>query len=573
VAASEDELGKALDRPIFVVAPPQAGTHWVAHALAGSPEVCAPGVAGQRAIEMEDPATGAKSRERSDRLTAADATETRIRRLRAELGRLVAGAADAREEPKRLIDSSPRNALRVSFLDTVFPGASFVFVYREPRDTLESMAYAWRCGRYVTCPDLPGWSGEPWSLLLIPGWRRLAGKALEEVVVDQWTAAMEIVLDDLEALPSDRWSVAEYRALELRPDEELERLSRFLGIEAPRAEPPSPDGFVEAPATSAFGGRDPLASGPPAALEVAERAYELIAKPLTRRPRLSPDAASPLRSVYSAGARQVLERLGCSVLLTAPAADRLVSIRRDGYRVNTHFHRSARPRAVAHAGRRLAVAGDRCVTAYVDRPEAQTDASADQGTAHFVQDQRWSLEADGIEDLAFAGDRILLAASELGCVELAGDHGLRPVWRPPAAAGQRLTGIAITGERLAYATVDGGCVVDVDSDEIVVSDLSQPCAPRWHDRRLWLLESGRRALCELELATGASRTVAELPGLPTGLALAGGVAVVCLSPARVCFIELATGTQLGFVRFEGQISHVGSPVCLTGYESVRIVGK
>ena len=325
-----------------------------------------------------------------------------------------------------------------------------------------------------------------------------------------------------------------------------------------RAPPPTPDGFVEAPATSAFGG-DPLSSASRAVLEVAERAHGLIARPLTRGPRRLPDAASPLRSVHSAGARHVLERLGCSVLVTAPAADRLVCIRDEGVRVNTHFHRAAGPRALAHARRRLAVAGDRGVTVYI------------AGPASFEPDGKWSLDAGAIEDLAFAGTRILVVASGLDHVaELAGDDGPKPVWRPPASAGGRLTGIAIADDRLAYATTTAGCLVDVASGETVAGDLSDPCAPRWHDRRLWLLESGRPALCEIEIATGARRTVAELPGRPNGLAVAEDVAVVCLSPAQVYFIDLATGARLGFVRFEGQISHVGSPVCLTGYESARI---
>jgi hypothetical protein len=559
VAAPEDELAESIDRPIFVVAPPQGGTHWVADALARSPGVHALGLAGQRAIEIEAPATEPKSRERSDRLTAAHATDSRSRRLRAALRRLAPRAAATGEDRRRLIDSTPRNALRIPFLNAVFPSASFVFVYREPRDTLEAMAHAWRCGRYVTYPDLRGWTGEPWSLVLIPGWRRVAGKTLEEIVVAQWTTTMKILLDDLEALPSDRWSVVDYRGLELRPQAELERLSRFLGIEPPPGRPPTPDGYVESPATRLFEGGDPIAPGQSGALEVAERAYGLIAKPLTRRPRRSPDAASPLRSVYSAGARQVLERLGCSVLLTAPAVDRLVSIRPDASRLNTHFLRHATPRAVAHAGRRLAVAGDGGVTVYVDGPTS------------LERDRKWSLDVGGIEDLAFAGARILLVASGLDHVaELADDHRLKSVWRPPASAGGRLTGIAIADERLAYATTTAGCVVDVASGEIVAGDLSHPRAPRWHDGRLWVLESGRRALCEIEIATGARRPVAELPGVPNGLAAAAEVAVVCLSPAQVCFIDLANGARLGFVRFEGQISHVGSPVCLTGYESGEI---
>ena len=520
MAAPQDELAESLDRPIFVVAPPQAGTHWVAHALARSPDVHALGLAGQRAIEIEDSATEPKSREPSDRLTAADATDSRSRRLRAALRRLLPRAAVTGEGGRRLIDATPRNALRIPFLDVVFPSARFVFVYREPRDTLESMAHAWRCGRYATYPDLAGWTGDPWSLVLIPGWRRLAGETLEEIVVAQWTATMEILLDDLEALPSDRWSVVDYRGLELRPHAELERLSRFLGIESPPGRPPTPDGYVESPTTWLFEGGDPIAPGHCAALEAAERAYGLIAKPLTRRPRRSPDAASPLRSVYSAGARQVLERLGCSLLLTAPASDRLVCIRRDGARLNTHFLRHATPRAVAQAGRRLAVASDACVTAYVDRPEARTDAGSDEDAAHFVPDGRWALEADRVEDLTFAGPRILLATAGLGCVELADDHRLRPIWRPPA--GQRLTGVAIVGDHLAYATVDAGCVVDIASGEIVAGDLSDPCAPRWHEGQLWLLESGRRRLCEIEIATGARRAAAELPGVPNGARLGGG---------------------------------------------------
>ena len=226
--------------------------------------------------------------------------------------------------------------------------------------------------------------------------------------------------------------------------------------------------------------------------------------------------------------------------------------------MNTHFHWAAKPRALAHAGRRLAVAGDRGVTVY------------SAGPASFEPDGKWSLDAGAIEDLAFAGTRILVVASRLDHVaELAGDHRPKPVWRLPAFAGGRLTGIAIADERLAYATTTAGYLVDVASGETVAGDLSDPCAPRWHDRRLWLLESGRSALCEIEIATGARRTVAELPGRPNGFAVAEDVAVVCLSPAQICFIDLATGARLGFVRFEGQISQVGSPVCLTGSESGR----
>jgi uncharacterized protein (TIGR03032 family) len=38
--------------------------------------------------------------------------------------------------------------------------------------------------------------------------------------------------------------------------------------------------------------------------------------------------------------------------------------------------------------------------------------------------------------------------------------------------------------------VDGGCVVDVESNKIVATGLSMPHSPRWYHDRLWLLNSG-----------------------------------------------------------------------------------
>ena len=92
----------------------------------------------------------------SNRRTAEDASPETAERLRAAITEAIGPA------PERLIDSTPRNALRVPYLDAVFPDASFVYVYREPRDTLSSMAEAWESGDYATyrgCPTGPARPG------------------------------------------------------------------------------------------------------------------------------------------------------------------------------------------------------------------------------------------------------------------------------------------------------------------------------------------------------------------------------------------------------------------------------
>ena len=95
----------------------------------------------------------------------------------------------------------------------MFPDALFIYLYREPRENVSSAIDAWRSGKFVTYPDLPGWDGPPWSLLLIPGWRELNGKPVEEVAAAQWRAANEHILDDLGKLPRNRWLGVSYAEL------------------------------------------------------------------------------------------------------------------------------------------------------------------------------------------------------------------------------------------------------------------------------------------------------------------------------------------------------------------------
>ncbi len=91
------------------------------------------------------------------------------------------------------------------------------------------------------------------------------------------------------------------------------------------------------------------------------------------------------------------------------------------------------------------------------------------------------------------------------------DYSFVPRWRPPfvtaLAAEDRchLNGLAIVDGRPRYVTAlgetdtaggwrankpQGGCLMDVSSGEVISRGLSMPHSPRWHDGRLWLLESG-----------------------------------------------------------------------------------
>src|SRR4051794_11184095 len=128
------------------------------------------------------------------------------------------------------IAAGARLALRIRFLDCVFPGARFVFVHRAPEEALPEMLAGWHSGHFVSVEELPDWDGPPWSLPLIPGWRELNGAPLEEIVAEQWRAITDAALDDLEAIEPDRWRVLDRAALVADPRGQLRELCEFLGI-------------------------------------------------------------------------------------------------------------------------------------------------------------------------------------------------------------------------------------------------------------------------------------------------------------------------------------------------------
>jgi uncharacterized protein (TIGR03032 family) len=110
-----------------------------------------------------------------------------------------------------------------------------------------------------------------------------------------------------------------------------------------------------------------------------------------------------------------------------------------------------------------------------------------------------------------------------------------------------LNGLAVEDGKPRYATAlgetdtpagwrpekaTGGCLIDIATDEVVVRGLAMPHSPRVHQDGLWLLNSGKAELLEVNRATGQTTTVAELPGYARGLAFHNNLAFIGLSRIR-----------------------------------------
>ncbi|HKV97065.1 MAG TPA: sulfotransferase [Gammaproteobacteria bacterium] len=229
--------------PLIILAAPRSGSTLLFELLARHPDLWT--LPDESHAQFEN-IPGLAPRERgydSNRLEAADAmpdiTAQLLRNLSWQIGNargqnFIEIPETQRPESVRILEKTPKNALRVGFLLSLFPDAQFLFLHRDPAASLGSMLDAWQSGKFITYPQLPGWPGPPWSLLLTPGWRVLAGQPLAQVVAQQWRAANEAILAALEKLPRERWRTLDYAELLRDPAGVFARASAFMQLAVPQ---------------------------------------------------------------------------------------------------------------------------------------------------------------------------------------------------------------------------------------------------------------------------------------------------------------------------------------------------
>lgn len=232
LALRESVASLHFERPVFIVSPPRSGSTLLFETLSQAPDVFTIGDESHELIEgiaaLHPTAFGFESNQ-LDATHATDAVATRLR------GRFANALVDREGKlPScnhvRLVEKTPKNSLRVAFLQRVFPHAQFIYLYRAPQEVLASMFEGWQSQRFTSYPVLPGWSGRSWSFLLVPGWRDLVGKPLIEIVAAQWNVTTQILLRALGALPAENVHVLRYADLLTAPDAAIKNLCASLGL-------------------------------------------------------------------------------------------------------------------------------------------------------------------------------------------------------------------------------------------------------------------------------------------------------------------------------------------------------
>lgn len=226
------------DRPVFIVSPPRSGSTLLFETLSKAKNLFTIGDESHALIEGVSTLSPPERGYDSNRLTERDATDVVAASLRQRFHEALRdrdGHPGNAAGPIRLLEKTPKNALRVPFLHAVFPEARFIYLHRDPRQVLASMIEGWQSGFFRMYSQLPGWTGLPWSFLLIPEWRDLIGQPLGDIVGRQWDCTTKTLLDDLAALPADRWMSSDYGRFLADPEAEARRVCDWAGWEWDRS--------------------------------------------------------------------------------------------------------------------------------------------------------------------------------------------------------------------------------------------------------------------------------------------------------------------------------------------------
>jgi uncharacterized protein (TIGR03032 family) len=311
----------------------------------------------------------------------------------------------------------------------------------------------------------------------------------------------------------------------------------------------------------------------------------------------------------------LLRQLNVSLLVTTYQANKLLAVRAAPGGLSTLLRSFERPMGLAVDARRLAL-GTRNQIWFLRnapdiaprvKPAGQHDACYLPRSCHVTGDI-------GVHEMAWASNELWLVNTRFSCLcTLDPDYSFVPRWRPPfisaLAADDRchLNGLAIVTGRPKYVTglgttdsanswrankPQGGCLIDVPTGEILFRGFCMPHSPRWHESRLWLLESGTGRLAFMNLADGRPQTVAEFPGFARGLAFAGPYAFVGLSKIRptsamdgvplaerrhtlkcgVAVVDVRSGRVVASLEFQTAVEEIFDVQLLPGARFPEVVG-
>jgi uncharacterized protein (TIGR03032 family) len=335
-----------------------------------------------------------------------------------------------------------------------------------------------------------------------------------------------------------------------------------------------------------------------------------------------PSSAPQLKAVevryeHSPSLPQLLEQLDLSLLISTYQAGQVVSLGVHHGALQVRFAHFEQAMGLTRTPTGIAIGSHHAIwnlPAHRDIAP-QIRPTEEHDIAFLARSCHWSGPLM-VHDLAFCHHRLWVVNTLFNCLAtIEGPWSFIPQWKPPFIStltpGDRchLNGLAIheDGSTPAYVTTlgetdqengwrehktNGGCLIDVANNAILLRGLSMPHSPRLYRGDLYFLDSGYGHLNRYNPLHHTSEVIARLPGFTRGLECWGDHAFVGLSRIRetaifgglplqsqyehlrcgVGIINLMTQEWVGSFWFNNGVEEVFAITGLPGYRNPILMG-
>lgn len=223
------------EKPIFIIAAPRSGSTLLFETLMRHRQLWSFGDEGHAWIEKHPKLRPVKGGVASNRLTGTDLDDALTKQLKQDMLQGLISAQGDRVNSDvgaiRLLEKTPKNCLRIPFIDTIYPDARYIYLYRDPKESISSIIEGWIHQRFVTYGDVRLVHGR-WCFLRPPGWQNMLNRPLHEIAAFQWQTCQDIILDDLDVIAPERWTICGFDEFLNDPASTIRRLQGFCELDS-----------------------------------------------------------------------------------------------------------------------------------------------------------------------------------------------------------------------------------------------------------------------------------------------------------------------------------------------------
>ena len=326
----------------------------------------------------------------------------------------------------------------------------------------------------------------------------------------------------------------------------------------------------------------------------------------------------PYHCSFSPNIPELLNALNISLVLSTYQAGKVIILSPNGDDNLVHLPRNFdNPMGIAIKGDKMAIAQKSQVTELKNNPEmaATYPKKTDTYDGMYLPRSSYYTGQLALHDMYYNNEGDIVAVNTLfSCLsKINNEYSYTPLWKPDFIKDYtptdscHLNGMAIDeNSDVKYVSalgkttgsqgwrenkMAGGILIDTQTNNIILENLSMPHSPRIYNNKIYFLNSAQGELCAVDTEKGTHETVCQLGGYARGMDKYGDYLFIGVSKLRhhskvfgdlpiaktsfagIVVVYLPYGNVVGTIKYETSVEEIYDCKVIEGYTRPGILNN